>query len=59
VILADEPTANVDPDTREFVILYLLEQAQTEQRIVIVATHDHTLLPRFDSVVNLDKSRVS
>jgi ABC-type lipoprotein export system ATPase subunit len=57
VILADEPTASVDQETREVVLNRLLVEAKTGGKIVIVATHDYTLLPRFDRVERLRKSK--
>jgi len=55
VLLADEPTANVDPETREVVLSRLLAEARTRDKVLLVATHDHSLLGRFDRVVHLDK----
>ena len=55
VLLADEPTANVDPATREVVLLRLLHEAHIGKKVLLVATHDHSLLTRFDRVVRLDK----
>jgi len=56
VLLADEPTANVDPETRDVVLSRLLHEAHTGKKGLIVATHDHSLLTRFDRVVHLDKA---
>jgi len=53
VLLADEPTAHVDPETREVVLTRLFQEVVTGHAILLVATHDHTLLPRFDKVVHL------
>ena len=55
VLLADEPTANVDPETREVVLARLLAAARTAEKVLMVATHDHSLLTRFDRVVRLDQ----
>ena len=55
VLLADEPTAHVDPDTRDVVLSRLLHEAHTSKKVLIVATHDHSLLTRFDRVVHLDQ----
>jgi ABC-type lipoprotein export system ATPase subunit len=53
VLLADEPTAHVDPETREVVLAHLFREVSTGNKILLVATHDHTLLSRFDTVVHL------
>ena len=55
VLLANEPTGNVDPETREVVLARLLAAARTEEKVLMVATHDHSLLARFDRVVRLDQ----
>jgi len=53
VLLADEPTAHVDPETREVVLTRLFQEVAAGKTVLLVATHDHTLLPRFDKVVHL------
>ena len=50
VLLADEPTANVDPDTRDTVLATLLAATRAAGGALLVATHDHSLLGRFDHV---------
>ena len=59
VILADEPTASVDQDAREVVLNRLLGEAKAGGKIVMVATHDYGLLPRFDRVERLSKSETN
>ncbi len=46
VILADEPTGNLDPDTSEE-ILKLLKEISYSGRAVVMATHNYTLLKKF------------
>jgi cell division transport system ATP-binding protein len=46
IILADEPTGNLDPETSEG-ILKLLTDISSNGRAVIVATHNYTLLKKF------------
>jgi putative ABC transport system ATP-binding protein len=52
-ILADEPTGNLDPGTSQTIVDLLLEQADARRATVLMVTHDHTLLDRFDRVVDL------
>jgi len=59
VLLADEPTAHVDPETREVVLARLFQEVATSNTILLVATHDHTLLPRFDKVVHLPQTALA
>lgn len=46
IILADEPTGNLDPETSEGIIRLLIEISRTG-RAVIFATHNYTLLKKF------------
>ncbi len=46
IILADEPTGNLDPETSEGIIR-LLKDISTTGRAVIVATHNYTILKKF------------
>jgi cell division transport system ATP-binding protein len=48
IILADEPTGNLDPETSEGIIK-LLKDISRNGRAVIVATHNYTLLKKFPS----------
>jgi putative ABC transport system ATP-binding protein len=52
LVLADEPTAHLDYVQVEEVIRVLRRLASGE-RVVVVATHDHRLLPLADQVVEL------
>jgi putative ABC transport system ATP-binding protein len=52
-ILADEPTGNLDPAGKRRLIDELVSLARENNAIVIVATHDHGLLPSFDQVIDL------
>lgn len=46
IILADEPTGNLDPDTSEGIVK-LLKEISKSGRAVVVATHNYTLLKKF------------
>ncbi len=46
IILADEPTGNLDPETSEDILQLLLE-ISSSGRAVIMATHNYTLLKKF------------
>jgi len=46
IILADEPTGNLDPETSEGIIR-LLKEISTTGRAVIIATHNHTIIKKF------------
>jgi len=46
IILADEPTGNLDPETSEDIIK-LLKEISRSGRAVVVATHNYTILKKF------------
>jgi cell division transport system ATP-binding protein len=48
IILADEPTGNLDPETSEGILKLLTDISRTG-RAVIVATHNYTLLKKFSA----------
>jgi cell division transport system ATP-binding protein len=47
LILADEPTGNLDPETSEEIMRLLIAVAQEEKTAVLMATHDMTLIEKF------------
>ena len=51
LLLADEPTGNLDPANKLAVLDAMLELAKANGSTVIVVTHDHSLLNRFDRVL--------
>lgn len=52
LLIADEPTAHLDYVQVEEVLRVLRDLA-SDERVVVVATHDHRLLPLADQVVEL------
>ena len=58
VILADEPTGNLDPDTSGLVFDALLDLISTEQAAALIATHNHDLARRAHRIVTLRNGRV-
>ncbi|MCI0334943.1 MAG: ABC transporter ATP-binding protein [Planctomycetes bacterium] len=58
VILADEPTGNLDPQTREQVLDFLAELSG-EGRTVIVVTHDPAAAKRAGRIIKLADGAVS
>ncbi len=53
LLLADEPTGNLDPINKERVLDALLALAAEEQTTLLMVTHDRELLRRFERVVDL------
>ncbi|MCS6991054.1 MAG: ATP-binding cassette domain-containing protein [Chitinophagales bacterium] len=49
LILADEPTGNLDPETSEEIIRLLLDICRSSHTAVLLATHDYLVLKKFPS----------
>ena len=47
IILADEPTGNLDPDTADDILLLLKQLAERQNTAVFFATHDYRILENF------------
>ena len=52
LILADEPTGNLDPKNKGRVLDILFEYARHSGATLVTVTHDHDLVGRFDRVVD-------
>jgi len=55
VILADEPTGNVDPTTGETIIALLKEVCAEKNRTLILVTHQPRVVASFPDVMDLSK----
>ena len=53
LVLGDEPTGNLDPTTSARVVDLLLGESRRTGAALVMVTHDHSLLPRFDRVVDV------
>lgn len=49
LILADEPTGNLDPETADDILLLLRRLSQQQDTAVLFATHDYRILENFPS----------
>lgn len=58
VILADEPTGNLDTKSAERVFALFRELSQTQQRAVVVVTHDTDLAAIADRRIHLVDGRI-
>jgi lipoprotein-releasing system ATP-binding protein len=58
LLLADEPTGNLDPATSERVFGMLTELVRETGLAALIATHNHELAGRLDRVVRLDGGRI-
>ena len=58
IILADEPTGNLDPDTSSEII-GLLQNISTKGTAVLIATHNYHMIEKFPGrIVRLEKGKV-
>ncbi|MEM9435712.1 MAG: ABC transporter ATP-binding protein [Pseudomonadota bacterium] len=57
LILSDEATGNLDPDSKARILDLLFEQAEEAGAAVLAVTHDHELLPRFARVLDFAQFR--
>ncbi|MCI4666106.1 MAG: ABC transporter ATP-binding protein [Neomegalonema sp.] len=58
ILLADEPTGNLDPDTSAIVFDELLELARSEGLCALIATHNMELARRMDRIVEMRGGRL-
>ena len=54
LLLADEPTGNLDPDSTLRIVNILLSQVREYGTTLLMVSHDHTLLPHFDSTIDFN-----
>ncbi|MCZ2460550.1 MAG: ATP-binding cassette domain-containing protein [Chitinophagales bacterium] len=60
VILADEPTGNLDPETSDEIMNLLFDIAKDSEAAVIMATHDYLVVQKYPArMIRTEKGRVS
>lgn len=59
LIVADEPTGNLDPDTSDDIMVLLRELAQMNNTAVFFATHDYRILENFPArIIRCQSGRI-
>ena len=53
LLLADEPTGNLDQENKQNVVDLLVKQAAHNKSTLLMVTHDESLLASFDSVLDM------
>ncbi len=53
LLLADEPTGNLDQENKQNVVDLLREQARRNNSTLLMVTHDESLLDSFDTVLDM------
>jgi putative ABC transport system ATP-binding protein len=56
LILADEPTSALDSETTKKFLNEVMEAFDTSKQAVIMVSHDVSIAPYFDSVIDLNKN---
>lgn len=59
LVIADEPTGNLDPATTERVFQSLIRRAKSEGAAVLVATHNMSLTQHMDRVLTLKGGKLT
>jgi len=55
VIICDEPTGNLDPNTSKAVLDLLFDQVREHAATLLMVTHNHAILDRFDRVIDIEQ----
>jgi len=59
IIIADEPTGNLDPDTSDDILLLLKQLAESQNTAVLLATHDYRILENFPArIIRCQNGRI-
>ncbi len=53
ILLADEPTGSLDPDTAADILKLLIQQATQMGTTLLMVTHDHSLIHQFDRTIDM------
>lgn len=59
IIMADEPTGNLDEDTEEKIIEIFQQLAHDDHKIVIIVTHSRRVANKADKVLTLRRGKLS
>jgi putative ABC transport system ATP-binding protein len=54
LLLADEPTGNLDPDSTLRIVEILLDQVRDHGATLLMVSHDHSLLSHFGSTIDFN-----
>ena len=58
IILADEPTGNLDSKTEEEVLTLLKMSAKKYNQTIVMITHDEEIAQMADRVINIEDGKV-
>jgi len=58
IVLADEPTANLDTRTRDLIVNLFARLTEEQSIAILLATHDHSIAQSGDRTVRLSEGRI-
>ncbi len=58
LLLADEPTGNLDPDTSNAVFTHMVASLRARKAAGLIVTHNHKLASRLDVIYQLNKGKL-
>ncbi|MEL6966452.1 MAG: ABC transporter ATP-binding protein [Pseudomonadota bacterium] len=58
LLLADEPTGNLDPATSDVVFAALMDLVRATNLAALIATHNHALAARMDRIVTIKDGKI-
>ncbi|HWZ61463.1 MAG TPA: ABC transporter ATP-binding protein [Steroidobacteraceae bacterium] len=59
ILILDEPTASLDGDTGRNILRFVREQLLTEQRCIVIVTHDARIYEFADRIMRMEDGRVT
>lgn len=59
LVIADEPTGNLDPATTSNVFESFIQRAASGNSAVLIATHNHDLVQHMDRVLTLKNGKLT
>ncbi len=58
LILADEPTANLDSETGTDILDLLLDLNREEKATILISTHDPTIMEKADKIIHIKDGKI-
>ncbi|HUK03189.1 MAG TPA: ABC transporter ATP-binding protein [Steroidobacteraceae bacterium] len=59
ILILDEPTASLDGDTGRNILRFVREQLLTDQRCIVIVTHDARIYEFADRIMRMEDGRIS